>query len=218
MTRLTRLVSIALLTLSVAAVAAHAADTKWMVRLRGVDLLMSNASDAGSGALTPTLLPEDAISVNDKIIPDVDVSYFFSPNLSAELVLTYPQEQKVTIEEGPLKEEIGTFTHLPPTLTLQYRFLPEGKVQPYVGVGANLTLISSVSLHSTPGAADIDLASSSIGAAGQVGADFPIKDNWFANVDVKKVFIASDVEIGGNKVGHASLNPWLLGLGVGIRF
>ena len=197
---------------------AGAADAKWMVRLRATGLVMSNVSDAGEGALTPTLLPEDAVSVNNKVIPDLNVTYFFTPNLSAELVLTYPQEQEVEITEGPLKEEIGTFKHLPPTLTLQYRFLPEGKFQPYIGAGVNLTLISDVKLHSDVAAADLDLEDSSIGAAIGAGADVPLQKNWFFNVDVKKVWLGSDVLVGGDKVGHAALDPILVGAGVGIRF
>lgn len=210
--------ALAVLSLSALAVTTHAADTKWMVRLRAVDLLMQNKSDAGSGALTPALLPADAVTVNDKIIPDVDVSYFFTPNLAAELVLTYPQEQKVKIENGPLKEDVGTFKHLPPTLTLQYHFTPKSPFQPYVGAGVNLTLLSDVKLHSTPGATDLGLDSNSIGAAGQIGADYNVKDNWFVNVDVKKVFIHSDVTISDKKVSHASIDPFLIGVGVGIRF
>ena len=31
------------------------------------------------------------VSINNKWIPEVDVSYFFTPNIAAELVLTYPQ-------------------------------------------------------------------------------------------------------------------------------
>lgn len=195
-----------------------AADAKWMVRLRAAGLLMQTTSEAGEGALTPTLLPEDAISVNDKVIPDINVSYFFSPKFSAELVLTLPQEQDVTIEEGPLKEGVGTFTHLPPTLTLQYRFLPEGRVQPYVGAGVNLTLISDVKLRSGVAAADLGLDDMSIGAAAQIGADFPIQDRWFFNVDAKKVFIHSDVTVAGDKVSRVNLDPFILGAGVGIRF
>ncbi len=210
MKRIIRLVSLALLVLAATSAVASASDAKWMVRLRAVDLVMSNVSDAGSGALAG--LPEDAVHVNNKVIPDVDVSYFFSKNLSAELVLTYPQEQKVTVENGTTTD-LGKFTHLPPTLTLQYRFLPEGKVQPYVGAGVNFTLISNVKLGT-----GVDLDDSSIGAAGQIGADFPIQKNWYANVDVKKVMIGSDVLVGGNAATHVTLNPWLIGAGVGIRF
>ncbi len=33
------------------------------------------------------------LSVNDKTLLEVDVSDFFTPNFTAELVLTYPQKQ-----------------------------------------------------------------------------------------------------------------------------
>jgi len=33
------------------------------------------------------------LSVNDKTFLEVDVSDFFTPNFTAELVLTYPQKQ-----------------------------------------------------------------------------------------------------------------------------
>jgi outer membrane protein len=36
------------------------------------------------------------ISVNDKWLPEVDISYFFTPNIAAELILTYPQRQDVS--------------------------------------------------------------------------------------------------------------------------
>ena len=208
--------SLALASLAVVPVAR--AEGPWMVRLRATGLIMSNASVEGEGALTPALLAEDAIEVNNKVIPDINISYFFTPNLSAELVLTYPQEQDVKITEGPLAEEIGTFKHLPPTLTLQYRFLPEGPVQPYVGAGLNLTLISDVNLRSNVAGADLGLDDMSIGAAAQVGADFPIQNQWYFNVDVKKVFIRSDVTVDGDKVSEAKLDPLLIGAGVGIRF
>ena len=32
------------------------------------------------------------LSINNKAIPEVDISYFFAPNWAAELVLTYPQK------------------------------------------------------------------------------------------------------------------------------
>ena len=213
-----RRLTLAVLALTTVASLANAADSKWMVRLRGVELLMQTTSDAGSGALTPALLPEDAVSVNDKFIPDVDVSYFFTPNIAAELVLTYPQEQDVEITDGPLKEGVGTFKHLPPTLTLQYHFLPEGKIQPYIGAGVNFTLISNVDLRSNVASADLGLSDNSIGAAAQIGADFPIQKNWYANVDVKKVFIHSDVKVGDDVVSKVNLDPFLIGVGVGIRF
>ena len=94
---------------------ARADDGPWEVRLRGVYLEPANQSDAITG-----LLPENAISINQKWLPDLDFEYFFTPHWSTELVLTYPQTQTVYVEGTP----IGTFKHLPPVLTAKYNFMP----------------------------------------------------------------------------------------------
>src|SRR5579871_377780 len=111
----------------------------WEFRLRGIYL--APAQDSSSYA--PLKIPKDSIHVNDKWIPDLDVEYFFTPHWSTELVLTYPQKQTVTLERsalgGPL--DIGSFKHLPPTLTLKYNLLPGSTFQPYIGAGINVTSI-----------------------------------------------------------------------------
>ena len=177
----------------------------WLVRLRAVRLDMDNKSApvAGVGA-------RDRLTVNDKTIPDVDVSYFFTPNIAAELVLTYPQKQTVYLDGA----SIGSFKHLPPTLTLQYHFLPNAQFDPYLGAGVNYTRISSV--HLLGGAATLE--SHSFGGALQAGVDYHIDKNWSLNFDVKKVQIRSDVFIGGAKASRVKVDPVLIGGGVGYRF
>jgi outer membrane protein len=99
-----------------------AATGNWMVRLRAVNLNAANKSDA-----IPALgVPDDAIRINNKAFPELDISYFFTPNIASELILTYPQQQDVTV--GGAK--IGSFRHLPPILTLQYHFTPESRASP----------------------------------------------------------------------------------------
>jgi outer membrane protein len=193
-----------------AAPAARADDDPFMIRLRAVYLDFAQKSDA-----IPSLgVPSDAITVNKKWIPDLDLEYFFTPNWSSELVLTYPQSQTVSVNGlGP----IGTFKHLPPTLTVKYNFLPDSVFRPYVGVGVNLTFISNVNL-AVPGVGPLDLDSTSVGVAGQVGADFKVADHWFVNVDAKWVQLGSDVKFDGSKISTVHLNPWLLGVGIGYRF
>ena len=195
---------------AIACVPAQAAGTTsgtWEIRLRAVDLDPSNISTGGA-------LPSNAVHINSKVLPDLDFEYFFDPNWSAELVLTYPQTQDVTVSGTA----IGSFKHLPPTLTAKYNFLPNQDFQPYVGLGVNLTLISSVNLAA--GTTKLDLNSSSTGIAGQVGFDYKVADHWFANVDVKYVQISSDVKVAssGAKLTTAHLNPFLIGVGVGYRF
>jgi outer membrane protein len=184
----------------------QAQEGPWMVRLRAVSLQPADKSDAASG------LPADAIHVSSKTIPEVDFSYFFSPNLAAELVLTVPQEHDVTLSGT----KIGTFKELPPTLTAQWHFLPGRSVNPYIGAGLNLTLISDVKL--ADGALDLD--KSSVGLAAQAGVDFKVAKNCYINLDVKYVQIRSDVKVAatGAKVTTVKVDPMLYGVGVGYRF
>ena len=194
-----------------ASTAAQADEGSWLVRARAVRLHMADQSEA-----IPSLgVPSDAIQANDKTIPEIDITYFFTKNIAAELILTVPQKQDVTLSGA----KIGTFKHLPPTLTAQYHFLPDGQFRPYVGAGINYTRISSVALN-VPGVGDLDLESSSIGGAIQIGVDVKVADNLFVNVDVKKVWISSDVMLKstGAKVSSVTLDPIAISVGIGYRF
>lgn len=202
-----------LFTLALVAVAtpasAQSKEGPWLLRVRALSLSPADKSDA-----IPSLsVPADAITVSSKVFPELDIAYFFTANIAAELVLTYPQQHDVELSGA----KIGTFKHLPPTLLLQYHFLPTGKVRPYIGAGGNLTLISKVDLN-VPGVGALDLESSSIGGAAQVGADVQLAPGFFLNVDAKKVMIGSDVTAGGTKVSAVKVDPWLLSVGIGRRF
>lgn len=198
-------VVLALAALGIVATQAMAQQSPWQIRARAVHINPADKSDpvGGVGAA-------DQITVSNKTIPEVDISYFFSPNLAAELILTYPQKHDVSLSGT----KIGTFKHLPPTLTLQYHFTPGAQVSPYVGAGVNYTRIGSVKLLNGAG----DLENNSFGFALQAGVDFKIDKNWSINLDVKKVQIRSDVFVGGAKVSAVKVDPVLVGLGVGYRF
>ncbi len=180
--------------------AAQAADGPWLVRVRAVNLESANGDSTGLG-----------LSINNKVIPEVDFSYFFTPQIAAELILTYPQKQ--TVHSSVVGSDIGSFKHLPPTLTVQYHFTTLGALKPYLGAGVNYTRISDVNL--IPGA---DLSRNSYGLALQAGADYEISKNVYLNLDVKKVQIRTDVSLSGVKVGQFKVDPLLVGVGIGWRF
>jgi outer membrane protein len=211
-------IAAALASAALLSVPATAAEGAWVVRLRAVDIIPANKSDP----VAALGLGADRIEVSKKWIPDVDFEYFFTPNWSTELVLTVPQKHEVSVSGVG---SLGTFKHLPPTLTAKYNFMPDGTVRPYVGVGINLTLMMSVDLavpaavSPTEAVLPLKLENHSIGAAAQVGADIKIADHWFANVDAKYVQIRSDVSaVGVGKVSRVKVDPWLLGVGVAYRF
>ncbi|MFN4290847.1 MAG: OmpW/AlkL family protein [Permianibacter sp.] len=183
-----------------------AEESPWLVRVRALNLDMDSQSSG-------EVLPADAISVNDKVIPDINISYFFSPSWAAELVLTIPQEHDVKVD-GVGK--IGTFKHLPPTFTLAYHFNAGGDFRPYVGAGVNYTLFMDEDMN--VGAAEVTLENDSIGAAYRIGFDWAINQDWLLNVDVKKIMIGTDVYLDGTKISSLDVDPLAIGVGLGWHF
>lgn len=199
-----------------AALPVQAQDTgNWIVRGRAVHLDSANKDStnvAGVGNLD--------LSINNKWLPEVDITYFLSPNLAAELILTVPQKQTVYV--GKLGGAVaGTFKHLPPTLTLQYHFTGLGSARPYVGAGVNYTKLMSVELGpagTALGGVSVDLKRNSWGLALQAGVDVPLGGGWLLNLDVKKVQIGTTVLANGGSIGKFKVDPTLVGIGVGKRF
>ena len=178
---------------------AQQAESPWLVRVRAVHLDSANKDSTGLG-----------LSVNNKTIPEVDISYFFNKNVAAELILTVPQ--KHDLSSSVLGGRIGSLKHLPPSLLLQYHFGAPG-FKPYVGAGVNYTRFSNVNLP-----AGVDIDRNSWGGALQVGVDVPLTKNLYLNFDVKKVYIKTDVFAGGAKAGTFKVDPVLVGVGLGWRF
>lgn len=208
---------IAALLAATAALPAAAQETQgnWLVRARAVYLKPANHSTP----VADLSIPADAITINSKTIPELDITYFFTPNIAAELVLTVPQKQTVTVQQSALggPVDIGTFKHLPPSLMLQYHFMPTAKIRPYVGAGLNYTRLSSVNLQ-VPTVGRLQLQNESFGFAMGAGVDIEVAKNTYLNLDVKKLRIRSAVNMNGVQLSTVKVDPWLFGVGVGYRF
>ncbi|MFB0936283.1 MAG: OmpW family outer membrane protein [Propionivibrio sp.] len=196
------------LALSVAlpAMAQQASEGNWLVRGRAVYLDWDNGQSAGL-----PLGGSTKVEAENRWIPEVDITYFFTRNIAAELVLTYPQ--KIDIDVGGTKK--GTIKALPPSLLLQYHFTDLGAFKPYVGAGVNYTRFYDRD-NILDGAAEVE--KDSFGWTGQIGFDVALNKNWLINIDAKYVKIDTDVKLNGSKIGRVDLDPWLLGIGIGYRF
>jgi outer membrane protein len=185
----------------VASAAAQAGQGDWVTRVRATWLEYDNGQNS-----LPVLVKADSL-----LIPEIDFSYYLTDNVSAELVLTYPQKVDITVNGA----DAGSVKALPPTLLAQYHFgAADAAFSPYVGAGLNLTLFSSRGVLG--GGANI--SKSSVGIAGQIGADFALSGAWSLNVDLKYIGMNTDVYVGGNKAGKLDLNPWVASIGFGYRF
>lgn len=182
----------------------------WQVRVRALGVITedSGSVDGVSGS---------DLSYTDTVIPELDITYFFTDNIAAELILgtTYAKVHG----EGALSAlgDVGETWLLPPTLTLQYHFTNFGAFKPYVGAGVNYTIFYNQSAES---ADNLDIQNA-WGAAVQAGFDYMIDDHWGINMDVKKIFMEPDFDVtvaGSELSGTADLNPWLVGAGITYRF
>lgn len=193
----------AVATLTAAPVASAQVAGDLLVRARVVNIDTANKDS----------IANTEISVSNKTIPEVDITYFLSPNLAAELILTYPQKHNVSSSADG--GQIGTLKQLPPTLSLQYHFtdLGLGAFKPYVGAGLNYTRFSSVDLP-----AGFSIEKNSVGLALQAGVDYAIDKTWSVNFDVKKVQIRTDLSSNGTNLGTIKVDPLLVGVGVGYKF
>lgn len=181
----------------------------WQVRLRALGVL---PQDSGS----VTGVAGSDLKASDTVIPELDISYFFTKNIAAELILgtTY---SRISGDGSLAGVNVGKTWLLPPTLTLQYHFTDFGAFKPYIGAGVNYTMFYS---QNAAGGAITDLkVKNAFGAALQIGADYMINDHWGFNVDVKKIFLRPDFELNGGALkGTAKLDPWLVGAGLTYRF
>ena len=204
MKKLNQLALVALVTMSFNALAQ---ENPWMVRARATHLNWDNKESAQ--------LASAGLSVNaeNKTIPEIDITYFFTKNIAAELVLSYPQ--RVEVFAGTTS--LNTVTALPPTLLAQYHFTNFGPLKPYVGAGLNYTRFGSRELGATSTTHYIE--KSSVGYALQAGADYMLTKNWGINLDVKYIDIKTDVyTAAGVNAGTLKLSPVATSVGVTYKF
>lgn len=146
--------------------------------------------------------------------PTLGIRYFLTDNVAAELILGTSQH-KINATTTP----VGKTWVLPPTLTLQYNFNPQGRVNPYVGAGVGYMLFYSTS--DATGFANTDVEDG-FSAVLQAGADVALTGRWSLNADVKKIFYsgtATTTMLPATALhSDVQLDPWVFSLGVGYRF
>lgn len=158
------------------------------------------------------------VDASNTVVPEVDFTYFLTDTLALELIAAVTKHTASDPNSSAGNVPLGSTWLLPPTLTAQYHFLPNEKLSPYLGVGVNYTTMFDVKKPSTGPVTSIDYGDS-FGPALQAGVDYALDDRWSLNLDVKKVWIKSDVSINNGAIRAAvHLDPWIIGTGIGYRF
>lgn len=190
-----------------------------LVRARAIVV----APTESSGPVTPGF-PGSEVGVSDSVMPEVDFTYMLTDHVGAELILATTKHDAAG--RGTLSgfDELASTWVLPPTLTLQYHFAPEGKVRPYVGAGVNYTIFysteASPALETAIGATSVEM-DDSFGYALQAGVDIDLNDRLFLNLDVKYIDIDTTARLntgGAINTARVSIDPIVAGVGIGVRF
>ncbi len=150
------------------------------------------------------------LDIDGSTRPSFTLTYMATRNIGIELLGAFPFKHTINAEGAG---DIGSTQHLPPTLSLQWHFLPDATFQPYVGVGLNYTTFFDTKSK----LGDLSLGDS-WGVAAQIGADYKLSDRWFLNADLRYIDLSSTVRLNGADIGKTNINPWVATLGVGYRF
>lgn len=182
----------------------------FMVRLRAIGVI----PETFSSSITPI---GGQVNVSGGVSPEIDLSYFFTDHIALEGIAA-STEHKVSAGDTAIGHvDVGSVWVLPPTLTLQYHFMPHSRFSPYAGVGVTVAFFYA-SDPATPTVQKFNLDTTA-GPALDIGFDYNITGHWFANVDAKQIFLNTTANINGGAIkAHTALNPTVVGLGIGYRF
>ena len=189
------------------------------VRMRFLGVIPNESGELSAGG---TSLPGN-VELDSDLVPELDLTHKFNENVAAELILATSQHSVNTKETGGYissdgKENLGDVSLLPPTLMAQYHFKPDDYFQPYVGAGLNYTLFYNEGndlVDDTANSVDYD---NSAGWALQAGFDVQldsVSDRMALNVDLKKLYLNTDVSVNDGAVkADVDIDPLLFGVGI----
>lgn len=216
--RIAKIIAVALgasLSLGAAAMDATAQDGKTagdiMVRGRVIGLLPDESS-------TVTVIG-GKVDASNEWTGEVDFSYFLTDNIAAELIAATTKHDMAVKGSSSGNVDLGDVWLLPPTLTLQYHFMPKSAFSPYLGAGVTYALFYNKDVAA--GLRNVKYENA-WGYAFQAGFDYSLGNNWYFNADVKKIFLNTDVTVTTNAGtvinADTDLDPWVVGVGFGYKF
>lgn len=195
--------------------AAQGADRQWFLRGGITQLTLADEIDL---TVAGSEFPGTELNTKSHYTPTVQIGRFISPNFAVSLTVGLPP--RININGAGTLEPFGKLaetTYGPATLTVQYRPLTTGTVQPYVGAGLAYMLVFDADDAAFQ---DVEI-DDDLAPALEAGVDFMINDQYGIFIDAKKAFLRTEARgtFGGAPVvGNVKLDPWAFSAGVTFRF
>jgi len=159
-----------------------------------------------------------SVDASNSFEPEADATYFITPNIAVEAIAAVTRHHLRDNGSSLGTVDLGHVSLLPPTITGQYHFMPDKAFSPYVGAGVNYTFFFDSTLPNGSAAKSISYQNN-WGGALQAGFDYHIVGNWYANMDVKHLFLSTKAKINGGAIeSNVSLDPTIAGIGIGYKF
>jgi outer membrane protein len=157
----------------------------------------------------------DLVNVQTGASLTLDGTYLFAPHWGVELLAAaMPFAHDINLNGGG---KVAETKQLPPMLSLQYHFNPNGAWRPYAGAGVNYTVFFDEKTIGALAGNDLELEPS-WGLAAQLGLDVNLGSDWFVNVDMRWFDIDSDATLNGTDLGTVELDPYAFGVSIGRRY
>ncbi|HVC18377.1 MAG TPA: OmpW family outer membrane protein [Rhodanobacter sp.] len=182
----------------------RAADDTWVLRFGAhvVNPKSDNGQLAGMKA-----------SITSDTKPTVSVEYLLTPSWGLELLAAVPFKHDVRLDGVTA----ASTKQLPPTLGVNYHFMPDATVSPFIGAGINYTYFFSTKGQGPLQGTHVKI-DNSWGAAAHAGIDVQLSPKWLLTADLRWISLSGDAHVNGVNVGTAKVDPLVYGLSFGYRF
>jgi outer membrane protein len=204
---------IALVSLALVNTTAHAVQAgDWIIR--GGVTIVSPDSDSSE---VPGF-PGSKVEVDDDTALGINFGYFYTNNWAIEVLLATPFTHDIK-GAGSISGlgKIGEVEMLPPTVNIQYHFMPQSSIKPYLGAGLTYFWVLDETTSGALAGTSLDI-DNSLGFDVQAGVDFMLNQNWLINLDLRYVALETDASVGGGPKFNVTLDPWVYTLAVGYKF
>lgn len=208
--------AVAALAMAAVGGAAHAEDaSQWLVHV-GPAVIHPDAHDSMTAGGQP--VPGSNVRINQRWTGEFEISRYITRNIAVSFAGGYPPT--FTVEAAgsvAAVGKIGEMTGGPAAVMLQYHFMRNSMVQPYIGAGPAILIVFGCK----DGALTNLRAKTVVGPAVQAGVDVMLNDRWGVYVDVKKAWqnTVAKGNLGAIPVrAEVAVNPIVPSVGVAYHF
>lgn len=169
----------------------------------------------GAAILKPDRDPAPGLKIDGDVAPVISASWYATDNFAVELWGAADKFNHRVKADGAGK--IGTVDQQPIALSGQYHFgTPDQVMRPFLGLGYYESNFSNESIGGDGAHVGLETAKGAIATAGM---DFNINETWFARTDVRYMKGDAGVRVAGQGTGEElTIDPWVVGVGIGARF